>query len=669
MHIFIAVVLSLASITTAAADREGPYSFETLRSPAFARLPRDRRIFAFHLMRAMQVSSDIYWHQASRHGLAIRGVMTELWRHRKSLAESERAALGAYFFKLLIEHGNYDRRTNTKFVPEHFPERSYLDLVRQVARRRRGESRRAFELEAERLRAPIFDPHQHPVLVAARPRDRIADSGVGLDHASVTEAEAKIFTDAGDLDGLSFLTRADDGRVELARPRLGGLFGSYLRAADHHLARAATVARPTERALIESLRHAFRTGLESDWTLAYRAWLINRPTDLDFMIGFVERYDDPLGVRLSWEGWVVVLDKDPATIRRTELIRAHAGTFETLMPVDENFKKPAGAAAPRAEGNDLLFASGRSGEQPFLGKNLFSQPELQRELGTKSFANVNMYPDGNEPVARDWLMPFVAPELRTLARRADLNLLRLVHTEFHEILGHGSGRLAHGVTDADLGEYYSPLEEARAETAALYHLTGPAPYQMGILPARDRDDTQTMALVQFFTSHIQNFNKQADGTERFNQAHLWARQAMMNYLIAAGCLEVSEAHVPRVGLRHVNRCHQTLGELWRNIQSIKSRGDRAAAAEFLNRFGGLAESQKQWPGLTRAQFKVQDRPLYRVFPNPSFRLTTDGRVRLHAAKRTGSPITDFITRTVTENARTKAEITRVISACDAQLDE
>lgn len=655
-------------------SRQGDLFVEQIVSPGFEQLAPKRKLFAYYLSRAMRMSKDIHWHQASRTGYRIREFLSDLWVYSESFSASDKAALSEYFFRILMEHRNYDRFSNSKFIPDAMSKDTYYRMAMAAAetaeRAGVGDAKNRIIQEALYLEKEIFDKDFRPILLAdPREGDAVANSNSAFYGSGVTMAHIDELATRGLLSSLAHV-EVMEGAPAVRNPSMQGLFDKYLRAADFYLSKARAFATPGETKFIDALRTAFDSGLETDWKRAFAAWLENRPTDLDFMIGFIEKYEDPLGERRAWESWIVVLAKDPGTVERVERTRAHAPDFERINPYDDEFKLRGDFVPPHSEGNEMLYAAGRTGEQPFMGKNLFEDPELKELYGNKSFTNLNLLADKSGE-ALNSEKPFYAPRYRALLDKVDLNLYKRVHVEFHEILGHGSSRARHGVTGEALNELYSPLEEARAEVASLYHMMGDEAHAFGILKFQDakgKKAFQRIALLMFFTDHIISFQRLSETTSELRQAHQWGRHLILNYLIEQGCLSIpADGGLPQLLMKSISACRTHLGNLWQKIQFARSTGNYQVAAELFERYGKIEPYQLDWREQVTNEINRQQRPKHKAVINPLLKFdetTNSVTIAYRSASKNG--IAEFIDEQVTENAEIRAEIDRA-SSCPKRL--
>ncbi|HRK01525.1 MAG TPA: hypothetical protein PLH57_02580 [Oligoflexia bacterium] len=619
-------------------QRIGKFEVKQLVSPGFELLPLERKLFAMEIAKVIEAGHDIAWIQANESSLAIREVMHGLWKHREKFESLDRAALAEYLFLLHANHGNYDHRKNKKFVPEGLTLDRALNLSR-VADAQNSANGVSSKLEEQMLalEREIFAADYRPAFHAdGKGQDIVADSAANFYGPGITKAEIQGLPPEIGGHFLSYPVRGKSGNIELLEHRIGGRFDEYLRLVEHHLKNALQWALPEERPVIEAYRVALRSGDPQDLAKADGLWALYKPRDIDFQFNFIEVYSDPLNSRGEWEGFMILLNQEPAEVARVEKMRRHAAAFEAEMPVDEEFKKQGDFTPPKAEGAYLLYSGGANGERPFAGVNLPNttiNQKIHEQFGSKSYTADNVMADlGEAPkeFSPEQMNVFYAPEYHELLKTVNTKLERTLQVAAHEIWGHGSGRSREGVRDTDLRDYYSALEEGRAEIASLYHMLGTLIRDTDILPQSWSDqqlrDFQTATILIFFTAHLRTYERLAPDAEAIRQAHQWGRQVMMNRLIAEGALEVdSDPALPAPWIRKIDleKARQALGGLWKQIQRAKSTGDFELAAKLFDTEGGYQEPHRKLRERIAKAIKDLNLPTEKAYLNPGFEAVRD----------------------------------------------
>lgn len=605
--------------------QQDKFALKQMVAPAFQHLPLDRRILVSYLSEAIEAGRDIAWVQQGSYGLAIRNIFETIFKNPEKLTKHERGKLEHYYFRLLQAHGVYDRQANEKFVLEGLTPASFAAVLQRYK----------FPLQPPHIWQAIFEKDFHRYAIAPRGGDLIKDSGVNFYGPGLTIERLNALDIVEQKHFLSY-PQWDSVRQKpvLTLHRLGDRFGTQLEKIDRALEKAEAYANNYEKKILAAYRKVIRTGSPEDQLEADRIWVQNQTKDIIFHIGFTETYDDPLQYRGTWQGFIMLLSKDEETERRSNQIRAAAVDFESRMPVDDEFKKKGEFTPPVSESAHLVYMGGDNNETFFSGVNLPNDSAIRASLGSKSLTATNKIFDVGQAPGEDFipgeLQAFYQQPYHNLMKRFGQSLPYLIETEFHEILGHGSGRDGDGVdSKAALSSYYAAMEEGRAELAALYHLTDiEALVKHKIFPA-DWDEEKIrefakVSLLQFFTKHILSLEKLKTAKE-IRQAHQLGRHMIFNDMISRGALTVrlSEAGVPQIELPELSAARQALGEIWRVVQRMKGAGDNKAMAEYTAAMGVLSDEQRAWiPAISEAFAKLK-RPDYTIYIAPRVRRVTN----------------------------------------------
>jgi dipeptidyl-peptidase-3 len=623
--------------------RQGEYMVRQLVTPEFERLPLQRRIFAYYLSRAIDMGRDIAWAQGSRQGLELRALLEDMWQYSSYFTPRQKATLLEYFFKVLANHGNYDKTGNQKILPEGLSRREFFAMAQladsaAVNSGQHQENPLQIASRARQLARLIFDRNYFPQLRAhGEGVDPVAQSAANYYGPGVTTAMLDQLPEDERDHFLSYPIIGEGGTLVLQRHRIGDRFDEELRLVDFFLSKAALYGNDQERAIIEAHRKAIRTGDPQDVIAAETLWVQYKPQDFDFIMGFIETYGDPRNTRGAWEGFILMLNQDPKTVDRINAIRSNADYFEEQMPVDARFKKEPGFTPPQAEGAYILYTGGDNGERPFAGVNLPNYREIHERYGSKSYTALNVMHDigsNHSPAGNRELELFYAPEYLEDLKAVDDRLASDIQVEFHEILGHGSGRNLPGVSETALDRYYNPLEEARAETASLFHILDLKVRDFGILPSTFTDaEAQRFArvmILRFFTRQIHSYSRLPESATSIRQAHQWGRQVMFNKLLASGGLSIRMSTptdgtpgVPLVMLGDMGVIRRTLGAIWAEIQEAKSTGNIEIARNLFETWGVYTDEHRTWRhsvGLARTALHL---PKENVYLNPMFSVVRD----------------------------------------------
>lgn len=625
---FIVVLILLAQMAGAQGSGptskildQGKLSLKQMVAPAFQQLPLERRIFISYLAEAIEAGRDIAWVQQGPYGLAIRNIMERIFKNPEKLSKKERAILEPYYFRLLQAHGIYDRLTNEKFVLEGFQPGEFPAIL----------ARYRVPMQPAHVWQAIFEKDFRRYAIAPRGSEMIRDSGVNFYGPGITQERIETLDLSEQKHFLSYPHwDSVQQKPVLSLHRLGERFNEQLEKIDRALEKAEPYANDYEKKILAQYRKVIRTGDPNDQLEADRIWVQNPTKDIIFHLGFTETYDDPLQYRGTWQGFIMLLSKDAETERRTSQIRAAATDFESRMPVDEEFKKKGEFTPPDSESAHLVYMGGDNNETFFTGVNLPNDSTIRATLGSKSLTATNKIFEVGQAPGEDFLPgeleAFYQAKYHSILKRFGQLTPYLIETEFHEILGHGSGRDRAGVdSKAELSSYYAAMEEGRAELGALYHLTDIEALKKHKIFPTDWDeekiiDFSKVSVLFFFTKHVLSLEK-LKGASEIRQAHQLGRQMIFNEMIARKALTVrlSNKGVPQIELPELKVVRKALGEIWREVQRMKGTGDGKGLAEFTASRGAFTEEQRQWsPAVTKA-FTDLKRPDYTIYIAPRVR--------------------------------------------------
>jgi dipeptidyl-peptidase-3 len=624
--IFIAIFFCL---TAGAQQSSGPTSkilthdklaLKQLVTPEFQRLPLARRIFVSYLADAIEAGRDIAWIQQGPYGLSIRHIFETMFADPTKLYFGERIAMEHYYFRLLSSHGIYDRQTNEKFILEGIRPEEFASIL----------LRYKIPKQPVSIWRAIFDKDFHRYAIAPRGRDPISESGVNFYGPGLNQLRLNSLAPEERRHSLSY-PRWDSvlQKPVLAFHKLGGRFSEQLAKIDGALEKAEPWANEAEKKIIELYRQVIRTGDPKDQDQLEHLWVENRTDDLVFHIGFTETYDDPIQARGTWEGFILLLNKDAESEKRVAQIRASAADFESRTPVSEEFKKAGEFTPTDAERAHLLYAVGGNSEAFFSSVT----------LGSRSFTAINNVFDIGQGAEQDYpsddVDTFYRAEYHDLLRKFGQSLPYMVQIEFYEILGHGSGRDREGVdSKAALGGDYAAIEETRAELAALYHLTDIGALEKHKIFPDDWDrktieEFSRTVLVQFFTRHILSLEKLKGATEIRHPNQL-GRQIIFNQMLNRNAIGIymTWGGMPQVIVADLAEVRRALGQVWRFVQRLKSTGNRDTVGHYIQENGQLTEAQRGWLPVIAKAFATLKRPDHTLYIVPRIRRITNSKAEI-----------------------------------------
>jgi dipeptidyl-peptidase-3 len=566
-------------------ERIGPTAFLEVRAPSLPELPLRQKLLAYHLAEAAIQLDPVFYDQMSAYGLEAKRLLCALVEDPGRLPEASRQAIVEYAKLFLANHGNHNETTGRKFLPAFS-----LDELARAAEQARARGARlgsADRLAAalRDLRAPLFDPAYQAAITDKSPTggaDILTASSNNF-YQGVTLADLKGFTERYALD--SRLVKRD-GRLVEEVWRAGtpdgrvppGRYAKELAAVNRELAEAARLADADQAAVIGALIRFYQTGEAADWRAFNILWLRGNPT-VDFASGFIEVYRDPRGVKGSAQMLVSVADQRLDPLMRK--LAANAVYFEKRAPWDDRFKK-LDVKPPVGKAIEIVVETGDF-QVNTTGDNLPNEQEVREKYGTKSFLLTSALDAVNQTRGAKLAVEFSpeAGEAELFARHG--NLANVLLTAMHEVIGHGSGKVeVPNDPSTYLREYYSTLEETRADLVAYWDITDPKLGELGVqdVPEVARELYRDLARKGLTTlSHY----PAGDSVE---EDHDRGRLLVANYLIEAGAL----ARVQRNGhwyieVKDFDRAHAAVGKLLAEIMRIKARGDYAAIKALVDKYG------------------------------------------------------------------------------------
>jgi dipeptidyl-peptidase III len=581
---------SPAALTT---DR--PYRLEQIDDAAvvqlyadgFVELSQNDRILVWHLCQAALAGRDIYYDQRYRHNLAMRDILEEVLTHRAGIPDETLQELTRYTKLFWLNSGAYNNLTARKFVLA-LTEEALADAAEIAAAN--GARFRLHGNETVRdliaRHAPMFfDPSFDPMVTCKTPgagRDILAASANNL-YADVTMAELDGMVERYPLN--SRVVKVDGAVVEQVY-RLGGMYDAELRDVVRHLEDALPYASPSLAAALRALVRWYRTGEEVDREAFDIAWVQNLDSVVDTMNGFIEVYMDARGIKGSWEGIVYYTHHEKT--EKIHRLAANAQWFEDRLPIDPRFRKPI-VQGVTARAIEVIFEAGDSGPITPIGVNLPNDQRIREEYGSKSVSLSNVLEAYEQSTLESFRHEFSWDDAEIERAKRWGAFAGELTTEIHEVLGHGSGRMAAGVTAQPqelLKEQYSSLEETRADLVALYFVADPYLATLELVPAEHQAEIVRTEYEAYARNALVQLRRVREGTQ-LEEDHMRNRQAIVHWLMA---------HTESMAVRRrddrtyyvvgdVEEFRAGVGRLLAEVQRIKSEGDYGAAKALFETYG------------------------------------------------------------------------------------
>jgi len=599
MNIFVKMIamsgIALAAVSCADKNASGDFKYLVdefadlkimrYQVPGWDELSLQQKEYVYHLAEAAKYGRDIIWMQNNKYNLEIRKVIENILENYKGDRTCEEfTAFETYAKRVFFSNGIHHHYAEDKFFPE-CPKDYFETLMTAV-----GDQEKCAE-----LLPVIYDPAVFPARKLMGAKDIVAESAVNF-YEGVTRAEVEALyasmMDPKDKTPISYglnsrVVKGPDGIVYEDVYKVGGLYGAALEKICAELEKAAAVAEnETQKAYIADLVEYYRTGDLRLWDKYNIQWVNDTLGTVDFVNGFVEDYNDPLGRKATYEG--LVNFKDTEASRRAELISDNAQWFEDNSPVDSRFKKPQVKGVTAKVINVATLAGDCYPAAP-IGINLPNADWIRREHGSKSVTIANLtsaYNMAAQESPKSQLSEFAWSEDEIAMEKKYGALTNDLHTDLHECLGHGSGQLLPTTSPNALGEYSSTLEEARADLFGLYYLADPKLVELGILPDMEAYKAQ-------YSSYIRNgiftqFTRVELGKKNM-EAHMQNRKLIADWCYEKGMADnVIEKKVRDGKTYFVVNDYEALrglfGQLLAEVQRIKSEGDYKAGKELVEKY-------------------------------------------------------------------------------------
>ena len=601
------------------------------RVPGFEDLSLKQKELVYYLTEAALQGRDILFDQNGKYNLTIRRMLEAVYTgYNGDKNTPDFKAMEVYLKRVWFSNGIHHHYGSEKFVPGFTPE-FFRQAVQSVdaATLPLAEGQTVEQL-CEEVFPVIFDPKVMPKRVnQAAGEDLVLTSACNY-YDGVTQQEAEDFYNAlkNPQDetpvsyGLNSRLVKEDGKIQEKVWKVGGLYGQALEKIVYWLKKAEGVAEtPEQKAVIAKLMDFYETGDLKTFDEYAILWVKDLNSRIDFVNGFTESYGDPLGMKASWES--LVNFKDLEATRRTELISGNAQWFEDHSPVDGQFKKEK-VKGVSAKVITAAILAGDLYPATAIGINLPNANWIRSHHGSKSVTIGNITDAYNKAAHGNGFneeFVYSDAELQLIDKYADVT--DELHTDLHECLGHGSGKLLPGVDPDALKAYGSTIEEARADLFGLYYVADPKLVELGLTPSADAYK------AQYYTYLMNGLMTQLVRIEPGNnveEAHMRNRQLIARWVYEKGAAEKVVELVKKDGKTYVvindyEKVRDLFGRLLAEIQRIKSTGDYAGAHDLVEAYAVKVDPALHAEVLER--YKKLNLAPYKGFVNPKYEAVTD----------------------------------------------
>ena len=594
--------------------------------PGFDELTLRQKTLIYYLSQASLLGRDILWDQNGRFNLRLRRILEAVYTHFSGdRSSADFAAFAVYMKRVWFSNGIHHHYGCEKFRPG-FTQEFLHQALEQLQAGHIALGYSSLEALEQELFPVIFDPSVMPKRVnQAAGEDLLLTSACNYYAPGITQAEAEEFYARQKAEGdqqhpimygmNSRLERAADGSLHENVWRADGMYGAAIRQIVQMLSQAIPYAEnERQQSVIRKLIEFYETGNLAVFDAYTILWVEETEGEVDFTNGFTEVYGDPLGLKASWEGYVNYTDHQAT--RRAQALSRNAQWFEDHSPVDARFKKPLcrGVSAKVINaailGGDLYPSSA-------IGINLPNSNWVRAEHGSKSVTIANLTHAYDEAARGNGFRNEFADSTQTVSLMDRYgSVCDDLHTDLHECLGHGSGRLLPGVDPDALKAYGSTIEEARADLFGLYYLADEKLVELGLTPCQEAYKAQYYSYMMngLLTQMVRiQPGHQIEEAHMRNRA-LIARWTLEHYPQAVRLSEQDGKHY--VEILDYPLLRTAFGTLLAEIQRIKSEGDLQAARQMVERYGVQIDATLHQEVLERYS-KLNLAP-YKGFINPRY---------------------------------------------------
>ncbi len=591
--------------------------------PGFDDLTLSQKKLIYFLTEAALHGRDILWDQNGKYNLPIRQLLESVYTNYTGDRSSEEFRNFELYLKQ-VEFGNgvYHHYSTDKFTPRF--SQKWFDA--QVSALEKADRLPVNKSQLPVLAKVIFDSSFMPKRVnQTAGQDLITTSAVNM-YENITQPEVEAYyaalKDTTDLTPVSYglnsrLVKDADGTIREQVYKVGGYYSDAIEKIVADLEKALPFAEnQQQKAVIEELVKFYRTGSLKTFDDYSILWAEDTDSQVDFINGFIESYGDPLGMTGSWES--IVNFRDEKSSARTRTLASSAQWFEDHSPVDPKFRKPEVKGVSAKVINAAILAGDAYPATP-IGINLPNANWIRAAHGSKSVTIENItraYDDASHGNGFNEEFVIDQPTIDLLDKY--LFITDNLHTDLHECLGHGSGRLMPGVDPDALKEHGSAIEEARADLFALYYLADPKMIELGLL---DNPEAYKAEYYKYILNGLMTQLMRIEPGKDIEEAHMRNRQLIAAWAFDHGHKDNVIELVKKNGktfirINDYNKLRDLFGQLLHEIQRIKSEGDYAAGAALIDKYAVKVDPELHREVLDR--YARLDIAPYKGFVNPVY---------------------------------------------------
>lgn len=599
------------------------------RLKGFEELALQQKLYIFCLTKATLYGRDITFDQQGRYNLSVRLLLETIYNNfQGDRTSSEFKELEVYLKRVWFSNGIYHHYGCEKLQPgfseDFLIKQKDMVLSSESFRRHLDSTKVTFEELCE----VIFRKDLLPKRVnKADGQDLVVTSACNF-YEGVTQAEVEAFyanmkTDEKEPPswGLNTtLVKNASGELEEQVWKIDGRYGEAIEKIVFWLNKAKDYAENEAQCeVIGLLVQYYETGDLRLFDKYNIKWVKTHDGVIDFINGFIEVYGDPLGLKATWEGIVEV--KDQEATRRTQAISNNAQWFEDNSPVNPKYRKPT-VKGVTANVVQAAILGGEEYPSTAIGINLPNADWIRAEHGSKSVTISNLteaYDEAAKGNGFDREFIFDDDVLEHVRKWG--HITDDLHTDLHECLGHGSGRLADGVDPNALKAYGNTIEEARADLFGLYYIADPKMQEIGVLPDADAYRAQ---YYKYMMNGLMTQLVRISPGNQIEEAHMRNRALIAHWVLENGNGVVELVNKNDKTYLQINdyvRLRSCFAQLLAEVQRIKSEGDYEAAQQLVEQYAINVEPKLHEEMLQR--YNTLDIAPYKGFINPRYTLEKD----------------------------------------------
>ena len=604
--------------------------------PGFNSLPLQQKELIYYLSQAALEGRDILWDQHNRYNLTIRRVCEGVYENYMGDKSTEDwKNFETYLKQIWMANGIHHHYSEDKILPK-FSKKYFTTIVKSVDPGRMPfRDGMAADETLKEIVPVMFDPNIMPKRMnQAAGVDLIKTSAVNF-YEGVTQKEVEDFynkmknpNDATPISyGLNSKVVKKDGVVAEQVWKQNGMYDKAITRIIGWLEKAAGVAEnEQQKAVINTLIDFYKTGDLKTFDDYSIKWVKDTTSNVDFVNGFIETYADPLGMKGSWES--IVNFKNIEATKRTETISANAQWFEDHSPIDPKFKKTK-VKGVSAKVITAAILGGDCYPATPIGINLPNSNWIRAQHGSKSVTIENItYAYDKAAEGNGFNEEFMWSDAERALSKKYGSLTDNLHTDLHECLGHGSGKLLPGVDGDALKAYGSTLEEARADLFALYYLGDPKLVELKLLPDNEAYKSE---YYQYVMNGAMTQLTRIKPGKTIEEAHMRNRALIANWVMEKGKADNVVAFKQKDGKTYIvvndyTKLRDLFGKLLAEVQRIKSEGDYEAGKKLVETYGVKVDPKLHKEVLARYE-KLNLAP-YKGFVNPVYKPVTDANGKI-----------------------------------------